>query len=90
MKRFSISVIAISAITSLAGCASMSDTQQSSVTTGGKSAAAAGAAVGAISGNARMGASIGRAAGTAGGYLYDKNKETEQRAYEQERRDADR
>lgn len=87
MKRFSISVIAILAISLLAGCAGMSDTQQRTVT-GGLGGAATGAAIGAIAGNAGMGAAIGAAAGTAGGYLYGKHKESEQRAYEQGRRDA--
>lgn len=87
MKRFSISVIAILVITILASCAGMSDTQQRTVT-GGLGGAATGAAIGAIAGNAGMGAAIGAAAGTAGGYLYGKHKESEQRAYEQGRRDA--
>jgi uncharacterized membrane protein len=87
MKKFSISVIAILAITSLASCAGMSDTQQRTVT-GGMGGAATGAVIGAIAGNAGMGAAIGAAAGTAGGYLYGKHKESEQRAYEQGRRDA--
>jgi len=87
MKRFSISVIAILAISLLAGCAGMSDTQQRTVT-GGLGGAAAGSVIGAMAGNAGMGAAIGAAAGTAGGYLYGKHKESEQRAYEQGRRDA--
>jgi len=87
MKRFSILVITVLAITSLAGCAGMSDTQQRTVT-GGLGGAAGGALIGAMAGNAGMGAAIGAAAGTAGGYLYGKHKESEQRAYEQGRRDA--
>jgi uncharacterized membrane protein len=87
MKRFSISVIAILAISLLAGCAGMSDTQQRTVT-GGMGGAATGAVIGAIAGNAGMGAAIGAAAGTAGGYLYGKHKESEQRAYQQGQRDA--
>ena len=89
MKRFSILVIAILAITPLAGCAGMSDTQQRTVT-GGLGGAAGGALIGAIAGNAGMGAAIGAVAGTAGGYLYGKHKESEQKAYEQGRRDAQR
>lgn len=87
MKKFSILVIVILALTHLAGCAGMSDTQQRTVT-GGLGGAAGGAIIGAIAGNAGMGAAIGAAAGTAGGYLYGKHKEAEQRAYQQGQRDA--
>jgi membrane associated rhomboid family serine protease len=87
MKRLTISAIALLAITALAGCAGMTDTQQRSVT-GSLGGAAAGAAIGAIAGNAGMGAAIGAGAGLVGGYLYGKHKESEQRAYEQGRRDA--
>ncbi|WP_374088973.1 glycine zipper family protein [Methylomicrobium lacus] len=89
MKIFSILVIAIWAITHLSGCAGMSDTQQRTVT-GGLGGAAGGAIIGAIAGNAGMGAAIGAGAGVVGGYLYGKHKESEQRAYEQGRRDAQR
>ena len=89
MKRFSIFVLALLAITYLAGCAGMSNTQQRAVT-GGLGGAAGGAIIGAIAGNAGMGALIGAGVGTAGGYLYGKHKEAEQRAYEQGRRDAQR
>ena len=88
MKRFSILVLAL-AITNLAGCAGMSDTQQRTVT-GGLGGAAGGALIGAIAGNAGMGAAIGAGAGIVGGYLYDKHKQAEQKAYEQGRRDAQR
>ncbi|MGR9037273.1 MAG: glycine zipper family protein [Gammaproteobacteria bacterium] len=89
MKRFSILLIALLAITTLAGCAGMTDTQQRTVT-GGLGGAAGGALIGAIAGNAGMGAAIGAGAGIVGGYLYGKHKESEQRAYEQGRRDAQR
>jgi len=89
MKIFSILIIAILAITPLSGCAGMSDTQQRTVT-GGLGGAAGGAIIGAIAGNAGMGAAIGAGAGVVGGYLYGKHKESEQRAYEQGRRDAER
>ena len=89
MKRFSILLIAILMITDLAGCAGMSDTQQRTVT-GGLGGAAGGALIGAIAGNAGMGAAIGAGVGIAGGYLYGKHKESEQRAYDQGRRDAHR
>ncbi len=89
MKRISILVIAFLATLNLSGCAGMSDTQQRAVT-GGLGGAAGGAIIGAIAGNAGMGALIGAGVGTAGGYLYGKHKESEQRAYEQGRRDAQR
>jgi hypothetical protein len=87
MKRFSILLIAILAITGLAGCAGMSDTQQRTVT-GGMGGAAGGALIGAMAGNAGMGAAIGAGVGVVGGYLYGKHKESEQSAYEQGKRDA--
>jgi hypothetical protein len=87
MKRFLIPVLAFLAITVLASCAGMSDTQQRTVT-GGLGGAAGGALIGAIAGNAGMGAAIGAGVGTVGGYLYGKHKESEQRAYQQGRQDA--
>jgi len=87
MKRFSILLAAFLAVATLIGCAGMSDTQQRTVT-GGLGGAAGGALIGAIAGNAGMGAAIGAAAGTAGGFLYGKHKESEQKAYDQGRRDA--
>ncbi len=82
MKRFSILLVALLAITGLAGCAGMTDTQQRTVT-GGLGGSAGGAIIGAIAGNAGMGAAIGAGVGIVGGYLYDKHKQAEQRAYEQ-------
>ncbi len=70
----------------LSGCTGLSQTQQRSLT-GGAGGAATGAVIGAIAGNAAMGAAIGGAVGVAGGYLYGKHKESEQRAYQQGRRD---
>ena len=86
MKRLFILLIASLFISNLAGCAGMSDTSQRSVT-GGLGGAAAGAAIGAMAGNAGLGALIGGAVGTAGGFLYGKHKESEQKAYDQGRRD---
>jgi osmotically inducible lipoprotein OsmB len=65
----------------------MSDTAQRSMTDrlGG---AAGGGVIGAIAGNAGMGTLIGGAVGAAGGYLYGKHKEAEQKAYQQGRKDA--
>jgi hypothetical protein len=87
MKRFSHLIIVFFVTLLISGCAGMSATQQRTVT-GGLGGAAGGALIGAIAGNAGMGAAIGAAAGTAGGFLYGKHKESEQRAYEQGRRDA--
>ncbi|WP_411728037.1 YMGG-like glycine zipper-containing protein [Methyloglobulus sp.] len=88
MKIFAFLLIAVLAF-NLTGCAGLSDTQQRSVT-GGLGGAAGGAVIGAIAGNAGMGALIGGAVGTAGGFLYGKHKESEQKAYEQGRKDAQR
>ena len=84
MKKITILAITLLAVN---GCAGMTDTQQRTAT-GALGGAAGGAIIGAIAGNAGMGAAIGAAAGTAGGYLYGKHKESEQRAYQQGRRDA--
>lgn len=81
MKTFAILVLAVVLI-NITGCAGMSDTSQRTMT-GGLGGAAGGAAIGAIAGNAGMGALIGGAVGTAGGFLYGKHKESEQKAYEQ-------
>ncbi|MGZ8935700.1 MAG: YMGG-like glycine zipper-containing protein [Methylobacter sp.] len=89
MKRLSILLIAFLATINLSGCAGMTDTQQRTVT-GGMGGAAGGALIGAIAGNAGMGAAIGAGAGVVGGYLYGKHKESEQKAYEQGRKDAQR
>lgn len=59
------------------GCANMSDTERR-VTTG---AALGGVAAGVISGEWGW-AAAGAAAGAAGGYLYDKNRQNEQKAYD--------
>ena len=67
---------------SLAGCAGLTDTQQR-VLTGTTGGAAGGAAIGAIAGNAALGAGIGAAVGLAGGYLWDRHRQAEQRAFEQ-------
>src|SRR3954466_3030136 len=64
----------------LAGCSDMTSTQQRTMT-GGLGGAAGGAVIGAMAGNAGMGALIGAGAGAAGGYLYDRHKQTEQQAY---------
>ena len=86
MKKTAIFILTLLLI-SISGCAGMSDTAQRSMT-GGLGGAAGGAVIGAIAGNAGMGALIGGAVGTAGGFLYSKHKEAEQKAYQQGRKDA--
>jgi hypothetical protein len=66
----------------LAGCADLNSTQQRTLT-GGAAGAAGGALIGAIAGNAGLGALVGGVAGAGGGYLYDQHKQSEQRAYSQ-------
>ena len=87
MKRFVTLLLACLLVLTLVGCAGMSATQQRTVS-GGLGGAAGGAVIGAIAGNAGMGAAIGALVGTTGGFLYGKHKESEQQAYEQGRRDA--
>jgi hypothetical protein len=64
------------------GCAGMTPTQQR-VLSGGAMGAAGGAAIGAIAGDAGMGALIGGAVGAGGGYLYDRHQRSKQAAYEE-------
>lgn len=87
MKKIMILAITLLAINGLVGCAGMTDTQQRTAT-GGLGGAAGGAVIGAIAGNAGMGALIGGAVGASGGFLYGKHKESEKKAYERGRRDA--
>jgi hypothetical protein len=65
----------------LAGCAGMSDTQQRALTGTGVGAAG-GAVIGAMAGNAGLGAVIGAGAGLAGGLLVDASKKNQQAAYQ--------
>ena len=62
----------------LSGCASMTDTEQRTLT-----GAAGGALIGSFSANAGAGMLIGAAAGTVGGYLYDQYEQSKQDAYRQ-------
>jgi len=73
----------------VAGCSGMSATEKR-VGGGTAGGAAAGAIVGALSGNAALGAGIGAGVGLVGGYLYDKHKKSEEAAYKQGKRDAQR
>ncbi|MDR2549608.1 MAG: hypothetical protein LBD10_05330 [Desulfobulbus sp.] len=67
----------------ITGCAGMTDTQKR-VTTG---TAIGGAAAGILTGEWGW-AAAGAAAGAAGGYLYDKSKKNEQKAYHQGYKDG--
>jgi hypothetical protein len=76
-RNFIVSCALVSVMT-LAGCAGMSDTQQRTTT----GAVIGGATAGILSGDWGW-AAAGAAAGAAGGYLYDKSRKNEQKAYEQ-------
>jgi osmotically inducible lipoprotein OsmB len=78
MRKKAMSVAVI--LFGLAGCGDLTSTQQRTMT-GGLGGAAGGAVIGALAGNVGMGALIGAGAGAAGGYLYDRHKQTEQQAY---------
>ncbi|WP_431267688.1 YMGG-like glycine zipper-containing protein [Dankookia sp. P2] len=78
MHKKAISAVVI--MISLGGCSDLTSTQQRTMT-GGLGGAAGGAVIGALAGNAGMGALIGAGAGAAGGYLYDRHKQSEQQAY---------
>lgn len=77
MNRNMLISCALVAALTLAGCASMSDTQKRTTT----GAAVGGAAVGIATGSWGW-AAAGAAAGAAGGYVYDQSKKDEQKAYE--------
>lgn len=81
-----VSAVLCSAL-ALTGCAGMSETEQRTVS-GAAIGTAAGAAVGAITGDWAWAAG-GAAVGAASGYLYDRQKQKEKRAYEQGLRDAE-
>jgi len=78
-------IIILALIVALTGCAGMSDTGQRTVS-GSLIGAGGGALIGAIAGNAGMGAAIGALAGAGGGFLYGKHKESEKAAYDRGRR----
>ncbi|KAA2211223.1 YMGG-like glycine zipper-containing protein [Teichococcus oryzae] len=81
MLRLSIVSASFLGAITLGGCADLSATQQRTLT-GSAGGAAGGALIGAMAGNAGVGALIGAGAGAAGGYLYDRTKQNEQRAYQ--------
>lgn len=65
----------------LGGCSNLNSTEQRTLT-GGGGGAAAGAILGAIGGNALLGAGVGAGVGLLGGYLYDQYKKSESSAYQ--------
>lgn len=80
MKTMKIVVLLMAAIFLVAGCAGLSDTQQRTGT-GAAAGAAAGAAIGSFYGSAGAGAAIGAAVGGAGGYIYDQQIKSKDKAY---------
>ena len=81
MKNGLIGIPLLAGMLAIGGCANMSQTEQRTL-----SGAAIGTGVGAVVGAAtgEWGWAAGGAAiGAAGGYLYDQQKQKEQRAYEE-------
>ncbi|MCM8612785.1 YMGG-like glycine zipper-containing protein [Accumulibacter sp.] len=81
MKQRSMAVTLLAGMLAIGGCANMSSTEQRTL-----SGAAIGTGVGAVVGAATgdwAWAAGGAAVGAAGGYLYDQQKQKEQRAYQQ-------
>jgi Glycine-zipper domain len=65
-----------------ASCADLNPTQQRALT-GTAAGAGIGAVAGAIGGNAGLGAAVGAGAGLLGGLLVDRQKQAEDRAFQQ-------
>ena len=68
-------------LSTLIGCAEMTEKQRSTAIGTGLGAVG-GAAIGSFSGNAGWGALIGAGAGALGGYAVGQSRENEQRAYQ--------
>lgn len=66
----------------LGACADTNPTVRN-VGTGAGIGALGGAAIGSFSGNAGMGALIGAGAGAAGGFLFDRHQQSNERAFQQ-------
>ncbi len=73
--------IALALLLPVAGCADLTPTQQRAMT-GTGIGAAGGAVIGAMAGNAGMGALIGAGAGLAGGLVVDQVRKNEAAAYQ--------
>ncbi|HKD46746.1 MAG TPA: YMGG-like glycine zipper-containing protein [Rhizomicrobium sp.] len=74
--------LALVALLILSGCENMSQTQQRTLS-GGAIGTAGGAIIGAMAGNAGLGAAIGAGVGLAGGYVYDRHRQAEERSFQQ-------
>jgi len=78
MKQI-ITCFVLAAALSVSACAGQTPTQQRTLS-GAAIGGIGGTAIGAIAGNAGLGAAIGVVAGAAGGYIYDQHKQSEERA----------
>lgn len=88
MKR-TAPVLACATALMLAGCSGLTETQQTTLS-GGAISAAGGAVLGAIGGNAGLGALAGGGAGLLGGYLYGQHREAVRSSYRRGRADERR
>ena len=80
MKHIATSALLAAAI-ALSACAGQTPTQQR-VLSGAAIGGLGGTAIGAIAGNAGLGAAIGVAAGATGGFIYDQHRQAEMRSYD--------
>jgi len=80
MKTMKIIGVLMAGIFLFVGCSGMTDTQKRTGT-GVAAGAAAGAAIGSFYGSAGAGAAIGAAVGGAGGYIYDQQIKSKDKAY---------
>ena len=80
MKSFRV-CIAIATVVGVSACAGQTPTQQRTLS-GAAIGGVGGTAIGAIAGNAGLGAAIGVVAGAAGGYIYDQHKQAEAQSYQ--------
>jgi osmotically inducible lipoprotein OsmB len=80
MKHIATSALLATAI-ALSACAGQTPTQQR-VLSGAAIGGLGGTAIGAIAGNAGLGAAIGVAAGATGGFIYDQHRQAEMRSYD--------
>ena len=80
MKHSATSALLATAI-AVSACAGQTPTQQR-VLSGAAIGGLGGTAIGAIAGNAGLGAAIGVAAGATGGFIFDQHKQAEMRSYD--------
>ena len=80
MKTFR-ACIAIATVVGVSACAGQTPTQQRTLS-GAAIGGVGGTAIGAIAGNAGLGAAIGVVAGAAGGYIYDQTKQAEEQSFQ--------